>query len=67
MSQDGNAIQYRQTKMGDSMDKGRSGIMMEVYSSGDTSITGGLKGRSMSCSQIALTHSSILSICEDKR
>ena len=63
MSKDGNSIQDRETKRGDTMDKGRDGMMMEVYSSGDTSITGGLKGRSMSCNQMALTHSSMSSIC----
>ncbi len=67
MSKDGNGIQDRETKRGESMDKGRYGMMMEVYSSGDSRITGGLKGRSMSCIQMALTHSSMSSVYEVKR
>jgi hypothetical protein len=41
------------------MDKGSSGEMMEVYTLGDTRVTGGLKGRSISCNRMALTHSSM--------
>jgi hypothetical protein len=49
------------------MDKGRHGEMMEVYTLGDTRITTGLKGRSMSCKQITLTHSSMSSMKKGKR
>jgi hypothetical protein len=49
------------------MDKGRSGMMMEVYTLGDTRITKGLKGRSMSCKEIAHTHSSMSSMKKGKR
>jgi hypothetical protein len=61
MSQDGNDTQYREGKRGETMDKGRSGREMEVYTMGDTRITTGLKGRSISCNRMALTHSSITS------
>ncbi len=65
MSQDGNTIQDRETKSGDAMDKGRDGLIVEVYTSGDSRMTGGLKGRSMSCNQMALTHSSMTSMKTD--
>ena len=61
MCQDGKAIQDRQTKRGDPMDKGSTG-MMEVYTLGDTRMTEGLKGRSMSCNEITLTHYSMSSM-----
>jgi hypothetical protein len=38
------------------MDKERNGIKMEVYTLEDTRMTTGLKGRSMNCKEIALTH-----------
>jgi hypothetical protein len=44
------------------MDKGRSGKMMEVYTLGDTRITGGLKGSTISCNSMAITHSSMSSM-----
>jgi hypothetical protein len=44
------------------MDKGRSGMMMEVYTLGDSRIAKGLKERSISCNRMALTHSSMSSI-----
>jgi hypothetical protein len=37
------------------MDKGRAGVMMEIYTSGDGRMTAGLKGRSMSCKRMAVT------------
>ena len=42
MRQAGNTIQYRSTKRGDSMDKGRRGEMMEAYTSADTRMATGL-------------------------
>jgi hypothetical protein len=59
MSQDGKESQYRETKRTDGMDKGSIGQVMEVYTLGDTRMTTGLKGRSMSCNRMALTHSSM--------
>jgi hypothetical protein len=41
------------------MDKERSGMMMEVYILEDSRIAAGLKGRSMSCKEITLTHFSL--------
>jgi hypothetical protein len=58
MSQDGKHSQYRLTKRGYG-DKGRSGMVMEVYTLGDTRITIGLKGSCISCNRMALTHSLI--------
>jgi hypothetical protein len=49
------------------MDKGRIGMVMEEYTLGDTRIGIGLKGRSISCNRMALTHSSMSSIKEEKR
>jgi hypothetical protein len=46
------------------MDKGRSGIQMEVYTLGDTRMATGLKGTSISCNRMALTHSSMSSMME---
>ena len=46
------------------MDKGRSGGL-DGYTLGDTRMTTRLKGRSMSCRRIALTHSSMSSIKMD--
>jgi hypothetical protein len=60
MYQDGNTIQDRHTKEGKNMDKGRSGMIMEAYTLGDSRKDNGLKGRSTSCKQMALTHSSII-------
>jgi hypothetical protein len=67
MSQDGNDGQYRKTKRGDPMDKGRCGIQMEVYTLGDTRMATRLKGRSISCNRMALTHSSMSSVIEGQR
>jgi hypothetical protein len=68
MSQDGNDTQYRETKRGDSMDKGRRGKMMEVYTLGDTTrMASGLKGSTISCNRMALTHSSRSSSIEGQR
>ena len=45
------------------MDKGSTGRIMEVYTLGDTRMAlTGLKGRSMSCNEITLTHSSMSSM-----
>jgi hypothetical protein len=44
------------------MDKGSSGIEMEVCTLGDTRMTSRLKGRSISCNRMALTHSSMSSM-----
>jgi hypothetical protein len=41
------------------MDKGSIGMMMEVYTLGDTRMATGLKGSSISCNRMALTHSSM--------
>ena len=38
------------------MEKGRDGLMMEVYSSEDTRMTGELKGSSMCCKEMALIY-----------
>ena len=46
------------------MDKERNGEKMEVYTLEDTRIATGLKGRSMNCKEIALTHFSKSSIKE---
>jgi hypothetical protein len=60
MSEDGNDTQYRETKRGETMDKGRVGILkVEVYTLGDTRMANGLKGRSMSWKRMALTHFSM--------
>ena len=59
MFQDGNGIQDRQTKRGDAMDKESTGVKMEVYTLEDTRITKRLKGRSMNCKEIELTHFSL--------
>ncbi len=48
------------------MAKGRGGIV-ETYTLGDTRMTRGLKGSSMSCKRIALTHSSMSSIKDGMR
>jgi hypothetical protein len=44
------------------MDKGRGGMMMEVYTLVDTRMVAGLKIRSISCNRMALTHSSMSSM-----
>jgi hypothetical protein len=49
------------------MDKERSGEMMVAYTLGDSRMTTGLKGRSMSCNQMALAHSSMSSMKNIKR
>jgi hypothetical protein len=49
------------------MDKGRYGIMMEVYSLGHIKMIKRLKGRSMSCKEITLTHYSVSSMKGMKR
>jgi hypothetical protein len=41
------------------MDKERHGEMMEVYILEDTRMATGLKGKSISCNRMALTHSSM--------
>jgi hypothetical protein len=46
------------------MDKGRSGGRMEVYTLGDTRDCTGLKGRSISCNSMAITHSSMSSMAD---
>ncbi len=64
MCQDGRAILDRQTKRGDTMDKGRSG-MMEIYTLGDTRMTTNLKERCTSCNRMALTHSTMSSMMKN--
>jgi hypothetical protein len=49
------------------MDKGSGGIQMEVYTLGDTRMTKRLKGRSISCNRMALTHSSMSSMMMMKK
>jgi hypothetical protein len=50
------------------MDKGKiGGEMMEAYTLGDTKRATGLKGRSISCNRMALTHSLMSSIKDGKR
>jgi hypothetical protein len=50
------------------MDKRSTGNMMEVYTLGDTRMAlTGLKGRSMSCNEITLTHCSMSSMKEGER
>ena len=44
------------------MDKGRSGVLVERYTLGDTRMARGLKERRMSWRMIALTHSSMSSM-----
>ena len=61
MCQDGKVPQYRQTKRVEATDKGRTGIMMEVFTLGDTRMAMRVKGRSMNCKQMELTHSSMIS------
>jgi hypothetical protein len=41
------------------MDRGSGGIQMEAYTLGDKRITRGLKGSTISCNRMALTHFSI--------
>jgi hypothetical protein len=66
MSEDGKTTQDRKTKRGEPMDKGRCGEVMELYTLGDTRMAAGLKGRSISCNRMALTHSSMSSIMMKK-
>ena len=61
MCQDGNTIQDRQTKRRDTMDKESTGILMEVYTLGDTRMTTELRERSTSCKKMALTLSTMSS------
>ena len=54
MLKDGRDTQDRQTKRGDSMDKGRYGIM-DRYTLGESRITMLLKGGSTGCKKMVLT------------
>ncbi len=62
MCQDGRAIQDRQTRRGESMDKGSIGMIVEIYTLGDITMTTELKERSTSCNRMALTHSMMSSM-----
>jgi hypothetical protein len=62
MCQDGNCCPHRSTTRENPMDKGRSGIIMEAYTSGNSMMKEELKVKSMSCNKTALTHSSMLNI-----
>ncbi len=59
MSEDGKDYQDRQKEREDTMEKGRDDLMMEVYTSEDTRMTGELKGSSMCCKEMALIHYTI--------
>ncbi len=67
MCQDGSTIQDKKTKRKETMDKGRSGIMREIYTLGDGRMATELKERYTNCSRMALTHSTMSSMMKTKK